>query len=145
MIALDSNLLIYAHRAGCPEHALARKALERAAAGDAGWGFALPCLAEFWSVVTHPACPPRPSTPDQASRFVDGLLKGGAQVWLPSAGFASRFLRVAADRKLSGARVFDLQIAMIAFESGASELWSHDAKFRTVPGLGVVDPLQEGR
>jgi hypothetical protein len=32
-------------------------------------------------------------------------------------------------------RIFDLQIALCAFESGARELWSYDARFVTVPGL----------
>ena len=40
MIAIDTNLLVYAHRARTPEHARAQKAIELAAAGDAGWGIA---------------------------------------------------------------------------------------------------------
>lgn len=40
-----------------------------------------------------------------------------------------------------GARIFDLQIALIARDNGARELWTHDAGFVTVPGLRVWDPL----
>jgi hypothetical protein len=50
MIAIDTNLLVYAHRARTPEHARARKAIERAAADDAGWGIAAASLTEFWAV-----------------------------------------------------------------------------------------------
>jgi predicted nucleic acid-binding protein len=43
--------------------------------------------------------------------------------------------------KISGARVFDLQIALTALENGATELWSHDRGFAGLPGLLVRDPL----
>jgi predicted nucleic acid-binding protein len=43
--------------------------------------------------------------------------------------------------KIAGARVFDLQIALIALENGATEIWSHDRAFAGVPGLQVRDPL----
>lgn len=142
MIALDTNLLIYAHRAGTPEHARARAAVEAAAAAPSGWGIPLPCLAEFWSVVTHPAAPPKPSTAEQASRFLDALVRAGAQVWIPGTGFADRLLRTAAELRLQGPRIFDLQIALVALGNGATELWSHDAAFRTVPGLRLRDPLR---
>jgi hypothetical protein len=42
---------------------------------------------------------------------------------------------------VSGNRVFDLQIALCAFEGGARELWSHDARFVTMPGLRLVRAL----
>ena len=61
MIALDTNLLIYAHRATMPEHSAARRAIERAVIHPQGWGIPLPCLAEFWSVVTHPAATGTPA------------------------------------------------------------------------------------
>jgi predicted nucleic acid-binding protein len=38
-------------------------------------------------------------------------------------------------------RAAPAEIAAIAHENGARELWSHDRHFRTVPGLRVVDPI----
>ena len=52
MIALDTNILIYAHHSRYPEHRRARAAIERAAQNERGWGFAFPCIAEFWAVAT---------------------------------------------------------------------------------------------
>ena len=141
MIAIDTNLLVYAHRARTSEHARARKAIERAAAGDAGWGIAAPSLTEFWAIATHPASEGRPSTPSQAAAFVGALVKAGAQIWLPGPGFGDRLLQVATDLHVVGARVFDLQIALTAFEGGATDLWTHDARFVTIPGLRLDDPL----
>ena len=140
MIALDTNLLVYAHRSATPEHRPARLAIERAAASD-GWGFAAPAVAEFWSVVTHPAASGRPSTPDEARRFLAALADAGAHVWSPGTGFGLRLTQLAADLRVRGHRVFDLQIALCAFEGGARELWSHDARFVTIPGLRLVGAL----
>ena len=142
MIALDTNLLVYAHRARAPQHASARRAIEQAAVHPRGWGFAAGALPEFWSVVTHPASEGRPSTPAQAAAFVRALTDAGATVWLPGPGFGERLLQTAADLDISGPRVFDLQIALTAFEGGATEIWTHDHAFVTVPGLRIHDPLQ---
>jgi hypothetical protein len=37
--------------------------------------------------------------------------------------------------------VFDVQIALTAFEGGATDLWTHDTRFVKVPGLRLHDPL----
>lgn len=142
MIAIDTNLLIYAHRAGIPEHRSARKALEKACANHAGWGFSVSCLTEFWSIVTHPACAGRPSTPKEARRFIHTLIEdGGALVWVPGVGFEQRLMGKAAELKVSGIRIFDLQIGLIAFENGAHTIWTHDKDFLKLPGLNIEDPL----
>jgi toxin-antitoxin system PIN domain toxin len=141
MIALDTNLLVYAHRAATPEHRAARTAIERAAASGA-WGFPAPVVAEFWGVVTHPAAAGRASTPDEAQRFLAALADAGADVWSPGTGFGLRLAQMAADLELRGNRIFDLQIALCAFEGGARELWSHDARFVTIAGLRLVNPLR---
>lgn len=140
MIALDTNLLVYAHRSATPEHKAARAAIERAAASQA-WGFAASVIAEFWAVVTHQASRGRPSTPDEALRFLAALETAGATVWTPGEGFGLRLAQVAADLGISGNRVFDLQIALCAFEGGAREIWTRDGGFVTVPGLRLVRPL----
>ena len=141
MIAIDTTLLVYAHRSRTSEHARARKAIDRAAAGDTGWGMAAASLTEFWAIATHPDAEGRPSTPSQASAFVKALVQAGAHVWLPGPGFGDRLLQLATDLGVIGPRVFDLQIALTAFESGATDVWTHDAHFVTIPGLRVHDPL----
>lgn len=141
MIAVDTNLLVYAHRSSLPEHRSARAALERAGDDGRGWGITLATIAEFWSVVTHRAAA-RPSTSEEATAFLAALKKdGGMQVWTPGPGFDDRLLQLAVDLTVAGGRVFDLQIALTAFEHGASEIWTHDRGFATIPGLRVIDPL----
>jgi predicted nucleic acid-binding protein len=142
VIALDTNLLVYAHRAGCAEHAAARQAIERAAAESDGWCIPLPCLFEFWSVVTHPASAGGASPPVLASRFIEALLgTGGARVLAPGDRFVERCIEAAVRLGVHGPRVFDLQIGLLCLEAGATELWTRDAGFVALPGLKVRDPL----
>lgn len=95
MIAIDTNLLVYAHRERTPQHKRARLAIERAAAAPRGWGMSAAVLPEFWSVVTHPSSEGRPSTPAQAAAFVRALTDAGALIWLPGPGFGERLLQTA--------------------------------------------------
>lgn len=143
MIAIDTNLLVYAHRRRIPEHERARRAIERAAADPRGWGIVVPCVAEFWSVVTHPSSVGGPSPGDRAAAFLHTLFaEAGARAWLPRVGFWERLTRLALDLGIQGPRIFDVQIALTAFENGATELWTHDRGFVTCPGLAVRDPLR---
>ena len=69
------------------------------------------------------------------------LVKAGAHIWLPGPGFGDRLLQLAADLAVVGPRIFDVQIALAAFEGGATELWTHDARFVKIPGVRLHDPL----
>ena len=144
MIVIDTNLLVYAHRSQVPEHARARSSLEQASREPGGWGIALPSILEFWSVVTHPASVGRPSRPQEARAFIESLIAAGARSLLPTSGSAARLIAAAADQGIAGARIFDLLIALIARDHDATEIWSHDRGFMSLPGLPVVDPLASG-
>lgn len=142
MIAVDTNVLVYAHRRAVPEHRQAREALERAANDTAGWGISLPVLGEFWSIVTHPKALGGPSTVGQAASFIRVLVTDGEmRIWTPAVGFAEYLLQRAVDMSVGGARIFDLQIALIAANAGAREIWTHDLNFVRVPGIRIRDPL----
>jgi len=143
MIAIDTNLLIYAHRGGAPEHKSAIHSLEKAFSSLEGWGIAFPSIAEFWSIVTHPKCPGRPSQPAEASGFISGIIRDGeGQVWLPGQNFIKRAMQMAVTLNISGPRFFDLQIGLIAMENGAYTIWTHDKNFLKLLGLTIFDPLQ---
>jgi hypothetical protein len=110
---LDTNLLVYAHRAALPQHRAARRAIERAAGAETGWGISQPSLVEFWSIVTHPASAGRPSSGAAASAFLASLVRdGGAQIWMPGPGFGDRLLHLAVALNVRGPRIFDLQIGL---------------------------------
>lgn len=142
MIAVDTNLLVYAHRGAVPQHRAARSALEQAMRDRRGWGVALPSLAEFWMVVTHPSAVGRPSTADEARAFIEALRRDGSMlIFDPRPDIGERLLDLAVRLGVQGPRIFDLQIGLCALEGGASEIWTHDRRFLAPPGLRVVDPL----
>ena len=54
MIAVDTNVLVYAHRREVREHDVALARLRALAADRHPWAFPWPCVYEFFSVVTKP-------------------------------------------------------------------------------------------
>ena len=144
MIAIDTNLLVFAHRSRVPEHRAAKAAIEKASMDPEGWGFTLTNLLEFWSIVTHPSAPPRPSVPAEAAAFLQALFRDArAQIWLPREGFGQRLIQLGSRVRACGPRIFDLTIALTAFEAGAGEIWTHDLGFLSIPGVRVVFPLMQ--
>jgi predicted nucleic acid-binding protein len=62
LIAVDTNVLVYAHREGLPKHRAARQRLLEVAEGRARWAIPVFCLGEYLRVVMHPRVfdPPTP-------------------------------------------------------------------------------------
>lgn len=54
MIAIDTSLLVYAHRADAPFREPAKASLESLAATPREWAIHWPCVHEFIAIVTHP-------------------------------------------------------------------------------------------
>jgi len=74
MIAVDTNILVYAHRRDSEWHEKAYRVIQSLAEGSAPWAIPWPCLHEFLAVVTHPRIY-RPPTP--LSKALDQ-----AEIWL---------------------------------------------------------------
>ncbi|TAN20652.1 MAG: PIN domain-containing protein [Acidobacteria bacterium] len=141
VIAIDTNLLVYAAGQTSPQHEAAQAAIEQARSHPEGWGVPFPVIAEFWSVITGRSAGARPATPAEAAWILADLGAAGAQLWFPTPGTESALRDLARKLDVRGARIFDLQIALIARENGARELWTHDAGFMPIPGLRLRDPL----
>ena len=54
MIAVDTNILVYAHREDSPWHKRAYASIVELAEGRAQWAIPWPCVHEFFAIVTHP-------------------------------------------------------------------------------------------
>ena len=95
MIALDTNLLVYAHREDSPWHDAAYARLTELAEGRALWAIPWPCLHEFLAIVTHPRiyAPPTPlaAAVDQLEAWLEApsltLLTESEGYW-PALGIA---------------------------------------------------------
>ena len=56
MIAVDTNVLVYAHREDSPWHGAASRVVRDLAEGSAPWAIPWPCLHEFLAIVTRALC-----------------------------------------------------------------------------------------
>ena len=73
MIAVDTNILVYAYRADLPFHPAAVRCLTGLAEGPSVWGIPWSCAHEFLSVVTNPRVFRIPTPAAQALAFLDVL------------------------------------------------------------------------
>ena len=74
MIAVDTNILIYAHRGETKLHGLAASRLTSLAQGPERWALPIFCVTEFMRVVTHQRVFNPPSTVAQSAAFIEGIL-----------------------------------------------------------------------
>ena len=74
MIAVETNILVYAHRGELPGHAAAGDAIRRLAEAPAPWAIPWPCVHEFFGIVTSPRVFATPTPVAEAMRQVDRWL-----------------------------------------------------------------------
>lgn len=142
MIALDTNLLVYAHRVDHPFHAAAAQAVRQLAEGKAPWAIPWPCLHEFYSTVTKPRVFSPPSTSDEALRQIDIWLESPTLHLLSETPAHWPQLRTLLGKgKVQGALVHDARIAALCMTHGVRELWSADRDFSRFPALRTRNPL----
>ena len=145
MIALDTNVLVYAHREDSPHHHKARQVLSEMAADRAQWAIPWPCLYEFLAVVTHPRIYRPPTAMPLAVEAMTAVLDlPNVQVLTETAEHGSilgdLLLR---SQGVTGPKVHDARIAAICLGHGVTALWSADRDFSWFPTLKVVNPLAE--
>lgn len=142
MIALDTNILVYAHRGDSPFHAHAAGCLRRLAEGTARWAMPWPCVHEFFGVVTHPRIYDPPSPSEKAIDQIEAWLQSPSVVLLAEPGNYWPTLREQLERGvISGPRVHDARIASLCLAHGIDELWSADRDFSRFAELMVRNPL----
>ncbi len=142
MIALDTNLLVYAHREDSPHHLAAAQALRAAVVAPGGCAIPWPCLHEFLAVVTHPRIYSPPSSALVALEAVDALAAlPNVRFLHETSGHLTELRTLITQGDVRGARVHDARVAAICIAHGVSELWSADRDFSWFPGLRTVNPL----
>ncbi len=75
MIAVDTNILVSAHREDSPGHHPAYDHLASLAEGAKSWAIPWPCLHEFLAIVTHPQIFKPPTPLQVACEQVDAWLE----------------------------------------------------------------------
>ncbi|PIV21020.1 MAG: VapC toxin family PIN domain ribonuclease [Deltaproteobacteria bacterium CG_4_8_14_3_um_filter_45_9] len=142
MIAVDSNLLVYAHREDSPWHNAAYARIVELAEGPAAWAIPWPCIHEFLSIVTHPRIYTPPTPLEKAIDQVEAWLESPNLVLLSeSEDYWPQLRSILQTGRVSGPQVHDARVAALCQQHGVSELWTIDRDFNRFPGLTVRNPL----
>lgn len=142
MIAVDTNILVYAHREDSAWHEQAYARLAELAEGPATWAIPWPCLHEFLAIVTHPRIYDPPTPLARALDQVEAWLASPSLVALAeSASYWTALRPLLESGRAAGAQVHDARVAALCTHHGVRELWTADRDFGRFPELVVRNPL----
>lgn len=142
MIAVDTNILIYAHRRDSAWHVAASHTVRTLAEGAAPWAIPWPCVHEFLAIVTKSGAFSFPTPMHLALNQVElwresqrlNLLAEPDVYW-------PRLKAVVQQSQAVGAMVHDARIVALCLEHGVEELWTADRDFSRFKGLRIRNPL----
>lgn len=142
MIAVDTNILVYAHREDSPWHEAAYRHLVSLAENATPWAIPWPCLHEFLAIVTHPRIFKPPTPISAACEQVEAWLEAPRVLLLSETNdYWPRLRQAVLDGKIQGSAVHDARIAALCDHHGIQELWTADRDFGRFPNLVPRNPL----
>jgi uncharacterized protein len=137
VIAVDANILVYAHKQGAPFHAEAKAALLGLVSSTDTWALPWPCLHEFFAVVTNPRLFTPASTPAQAIAQLEAWIAAPNVRLLSESRIHLARLASLVIPGLVGQAVHDAKIAAICLDHGVRELLTMDRDFSRFPALAT--------
>lgn len=142
MIAVDTNILVYAHREDSRWHDAASARVVELAEGRTPWAIPWPCIHEFLAIVTHPKVFAPPTPLPSAMDQVEAWLESPTLVLLSeSDGHWSELRTIIETGRVVGPQVHDARVAALCLQHGVRELWSADRDFGRFPRLTTTNPL----
>ena len=143
MLAVDTNILVYAHRRETREYVLAQNVLRELAEGSRAWAIPWPCVYEFFSVVTNPRIwKDVASTPSQAWHQLNAWLSSPTLQLLREPEDFSTILGDFLTRpRVRGAVVHDARVAALCVAHGVEALLTRDRDFALFPELNRTNPF----
>ena len=143
MIAVDTNVLVYAHRKEAPEHAAALERVRQLAEGRDRWALPWPCVYEFFGVVTNVRIwKEKASTQAQAWSQIAAWSESPSVTMLSETDDFVDVLETFVCRdRVRGPIVHDARIAALCIAHGVEALLSRDRDFSLFPELTSIDPF----
>lgn len=141
MIAVDTNILVYAHRKDSEWNERAYGLVAELATSRAAWAIPWPCIHEFLAIVTHPRIFAPPSSMDQALEQARAWLESPSLVLISEEGAYWPCLEAQLrSSKLKGPATHDARVAALCRLHGVSELLTADRDFNRLD-LATRNPL----
>lgn len=143
MIAVDTNILVYAHRREPAVHRQARDLISGFAEGTAPWAIPWPCLFEFFSVVTNPRIWKDTATrPDVATAQISAWINSPSLSLLSeTSDYFDSLSSLLGSNRIRGPIIHDARIAALCLTHGIDELLTRDRDFQLFPQLKTRDPF----
>jgi toxin-antitoxin system PIN domain toxin len=146
LIAVDTNILVYAHREEFSEHRRALEWLRFLAEGHAPWALPVFCLGEFIRVVTHPRVFDPPSPIEEALGALEALTgTASLRILSPGGRFGQLLAEAVREGRATGNLAYDAQIAAVCREHGVGALLTRDRDFSRFPWIRIIDLDEEPR
>jgi toxin-antitoxin system PIN domain toxin len=127
MIAIDTNVLLFALNADCEEHASARTFLEECRERD-DVAIAELSLVELYVLLRNPAVIRKPHSAPAAASACQVFRKHPLWTLIESAPVMSEVWKVAAQPQFARRRVFDARFALTLRHHGIGELATDNVK-----------------
>ncbi len=142
MIAVDTNILVYAHREDSPWHANAlARVTELANSGDS-WAITWASVHEFLAIVTHPKIYNPPTPLEMALETIEAWGKSPSLRFIgEGAGYFETLSRQASTGKVRGPKIHDARIASVCLHHGVKKLLTADRDFSSFGDLSYENPL----
>ena len=144
MIAIDTNLLIYAHREESPWFESADNVITTLAESGANWAIPWPSIHEFLSIVTHPLIFDAPSSREQAFEQIETWLEAPTLFLLSeTADHWSRLKTMLTEGKITGPKTHDAKTQKVPAPNGPGDEGSRkDKPISQKPPAPPVSPPQ---
>lgn len=142
MIAVDTNILVYAHRKDSEWFEIAKEVVRGIAEDTGAWAIPWPCVHEFLSIVTHPKIFNDPTPPSIAFTQIETWLESPSlQTISELPGYWIHLKRILESSKMVGPMIHDARIAAICIQNGVEVLYTADKDFSRIGALKIVNPL----
>ena len=142
MIAVDTNILVFAHREGTVYHRPAVELLRRLSTGRTPYALFWSSLYEFLRVVTHQRVFDPPSSTDEALDALASLLEPPpVRVLSETPGHVEVLQQVLRGSRASGNLIHDAHLVALALEHGVHEILTLDEDFRRFPQVSARNPF----
>ncbi len=142
MIAVDTNILVYAHRQDSTFHDAAFDAVRELAESRRPWAIPWPCIHEFLAIVTHARIFAPPSPARRACDQVEAWIESpNLQLIGEDPGHWPSLRTLIEEGRITGPKVHDARVAALCLRHGVTELLTADRDFSRFPELRVRNPL----
>ena len=142
MIAVDTQLLVYAFRKDAVFHSESIRALKKLAESGQPWAIPWPCVHEFLNIATHPKIYTPTAEVEDALR---ALLAWKKSPSLELLGETDDYFEILSDilqsTKVRGPTIHDARIAAICVAHGVKTLWTIDRDFSRFQMINANNPL----